>query len=145
MERDAEIDQIDQDLALLHERYASYRRAASVMKAMVVVLMTLAAIAAAFFAVKLFLSDWLYGVFFLGAVLIFIAAATWFVRSMELRWIDFVSQAARGIYNPYFFTPDIEPGRRARSDAELIEWQIADRERRLSELQAGAPGAEPGR
>ncbi len=140
MDRDQEISEIEQELALLRARYDGYRRAATIMKALVIALVALGAIAAAIFAVNVFLFDVLYGVFFLGAVLISAAAVTWFVRWIDLRWIDFVSQSPRGIYSPYFFHPEIGPRERARSDAELIEWQTADRERALSELGAGPGG-----
>ncbi|HUN97790.1 MAG TPA: hypothetical protein VMU69_16355 [Bradyrhizobium sp.] len=140
MDRDQDIGEIERELALLRARHASYARAAVIMKVMARVLIALAAVAALAFAVKLFLSDTLYGVFFVSAVVIFGGAAIWLVGLLGLRWIDFVSQSPRGIYNPYFFTPDIDPDRRARSDAELIEWQIADRERQLAELRTGAHG-----
>jgi hypothetical protein len=140
MERDEEIQEIDHELALLRARYASYSRAAGVMKTLFRVLIPIAAIAAAVIAARIFLFDVLYGVFFLGGVLIVVAAASWLIGSLHLRWIDFVSQSPRGIYNPYFYTPDIDPRLRANSDAELIERQIADRERRLSDLGAGDPG-----
>ena len=143
MDRNAEIDEINRELALLRSRYASYRRAAEIMRAIFMVLIPLGAIVAAIFAVKLFLFDTLYGVFFLGAVLIFVAAITWFVRSIDLRWIDFVSQQARGIYSPTFFYPDADPSLAPRSEAERIERQIAGRERLLSELGVSAPSTDP--
>ena len=140
MDRAQQISEIEQELALLHARYDSYHRAAGIMKALVIALTALAAIAAVIFAINVFLFDVLYGVFFLGAVLIFAVLATWFVRWLDLRWIDFVSQSPRGIYTPYFFHPETAPRERARSDAELIEWQIADHERGLAELGASPDG-----
>lgn len=142
MDRDEEIGRIRQELTLLRACCASYRRAAGIMRTFFRVLIPLCAIAAAIFAAKLFLSDTLYGVFFIGVVAIFVAAAIWFVRSLDLRWIDFVSQSPRGIYSPAFFYPDVDPRSRPRSDAELIEQQIADRERRLSELGVSVPGED---
>ena len=68
MDRDAELDQINGELALLRARYASYRRAAGIMRAVFMVLTPLCVLAAALLAVKVFLFDPLYGVFFLGAV-----------------------------------------------------------------------------
>jgi hypothetical protein len=141
VERDAEIDQIKRERGVLRSRHAPYRRAAAAMKTISMVLIPLCGVAAAVFAVKLFPFDSLYGVFFLGAPAILVAAVTWFTRSLDLRWIDFVSHYARGIYSPYFFTPDTPRSQRARNDAQMIEWQIADRERRLAELGADAPGS----
>jgi len=140
MDRDQQINGIERELVLLRGRYDSYRRAAGIMKTFVIALVALGALAAAIFAVNVFLFDALYGVFFLGAVVIFVAAVTWFVSWLDLRWIDFVSQSPRGIYSPYFFHPEIARERRARSDAELIEWQIADSERTLAELRASPDG-----
>ena len=140
MDRDQQINGIERELVLLRGRYDSYRRAAGIMKTFVIALVALGALAAAIFAVNVFLFDALYGVFFLGAVVIFVAAVTWFVSWLDLRWIDFVSQSPRGIYSPYFFHPEIARERRARSDAELIEWQIAECERALGEFGTGAGG-----
>jgi hypothetical protein len=137
---DTEIDAIRQELALLRGRYAVYGKAAKIMRGFFMVLVPITAITAAVLAAELFMHDVLYGAFFLAAVLFFVAVMTWFVGSLGLRWIDFVSQSPRGIYNPYFFHPDIDPRLRARSDAALIEQQIVDRERRLSELELSAPG-----
>jgi hypothetical protein len=137
---DSEIDAIRQELELLRARYAVYGKAARIMRGFFMVLIPVTAITAAVLAAELFMHDVLYGAFFLAAVLFFVAVMTWFVCSLGLRWIDFVSQAPRGIYNPYFFHPDIDPRLRARSDAALIEQQIVDRERRLSELELSAAG-----
>lgn len=138
---DSEIDAIRQELGLLRARYAIYGKAAKVMRSLCMVLIPIAAVTAAVLAVEIFMYDALYGAFFLAVVLLFVAAMTWYIGSLGLRWIDFVSQSPRGIYNPYFFHPDIDPRLRARSDAALIEQQIVDRERRLSELEINAPGS----
>ena len=135
MDRDTEIGDINRELELLRSRYAGYARAAAIMRAIVRIFIPLAAVA---LAVKLFLFDPLYGAFFTAITAIVFGAAYWFGGSLGLRWIDFVSQSPRGIYNPYFFTPDVPPSQRARSEAELIEWQIADRERRLAALRVDA-------
>ena len=139
MDRDADTGEINRDLELLRTRYANYERSAMVMRALVVYIIPLIAFAV---AIKLFLFDPLYGAFFVVVSVLFFGAAFWFVGSLGLRWIDFVSQSPRGIYNPYFFTPDVAPDQRARSEAELIEWQIADRERRLRELGRGTDDAD---
>ena len=138
MDRDADTGEINRDLELLRARYAAYARSAAVMRALVIYIIPLIAFAV---AIKLFLFDPLYGTFFFVVSVLFFGAAFWFVRSLGLRWIDFVSQSPRGIYNPYFFTPDVAPDQRARSEAELIEWQIADHERRLRELGRGTDDA----
>jgi hypothetical protein len=132
---DSEIEAIRQELSLLRARYALYGKAARVMRGLCMVLIPVVAITVAVLAVEIFMHDVLYGAFFLAVVLLCVAAMTWFIGSLGLRWIDFVSQSPRGIYNPYFFHPDIDPRLRARSDAALIEQQIVDRERRLSELE----------
>lgn len=141
MNRDAEIDQIKRELEILRAHYAQFRRTAGIMKVIFMALTALFAIGAAAFAIKLFLFDTIYGVFFVGALFIFVPGIIWLISSLGLRWIDFVSQQPRGIYSPYFFYPDADLRRRARSDAELIEQQIADREQRLSELGESVPGS----
>ena len=141
MNRDAEIDQIKRELEILRAHYAQYRRTAGIMKVIFMALTALFAIGAAAFAIKLFLFDTIYGVFFVGALVIFVPAIIWLISSLGLRWIDFASQQPRGIYSPYFFYPDADLHGRARSDAELIEQQIADREQRLSELGESVSGS----
>ena len=138
MEREAEIDEIKRDLALLHARYALYGRTARILRVFCMVLASLLSLGALVFAVKLFLSDTLYGVFFTCSLLIFAAAMIWLIGSSGVRWIDLASQHARGIYYPAFFNPDGQR-RRVRSDAEVLEQQIADRERRLAELGEVVP------
>jgi len=141
MERDAEIEQLNRELAILQARYALYRRTGGIMRGFLIILTSILAIAALAFAVKLFLFDVLNGLFFVGALLVFVLIIGWFIRSANLRWIDVAGSQFRGIYNPYFFYPDADRDMRPRSDAELLEWQIADRQRRLSELTASIPGA----
>jgi hypothetical protein len=135
MTHEADIERIKRELAVLQARYAVYRRTAGRLRGFCVALASVLSVAALAFAVKLFLFDVLYGVFFVGAVLVLALAISWLVTSTGLRWIDLASAQLRGIYEPYFFHPDVDMPRRARSDAELIEWQIADREQTLSELR----------
>jgi hypothetical protein len=139
MEREAEINQIKQELVILQARHALYRRTAGILRVIFIALMPLLAIGALAFAIKFFLFDALYGVFFVAALLIFVAVMIWLIRTLGLRWIDLASPELRGIYSPTFFNPDMSLYRGARSEAELIERQIADRERRLSELGESAP------
>jgi protein-S-isoprenylcysteine O-methyltransferase Ste14 len=132
---DSETDEVTQELALLRARYAGYAKAAQIMRAIFMVLIPVLAVGAAVLAVDVFLSDVLYGVFLLAALLIAVAAITWFIKELDVRWIDLVSQSPRGIYSSGFFHPELDRSLRPRSDAEAIERQIAGRERRLTELQ----------
>jgi hypothetical protein len=134
MEREAEIDQIKRDLVILQSRYAQYRRIGEILRAVFMALTPLLAIGALALAVKLFLFDALYGVFFVAASLIFVPAMIWLIKSTGLRWIDLATPQLRGIYHPDFFNSDGSLRRGARSEAELTEQQIFARERRLSEL-----------
>jgi hypothetical protein len=134
MERAAEINQIKRDLVILQSRYAQYRRMAGILRATFIALAPLSVIGALALAVKIFLFDALYGVFFVAALLIFIPAMIWLIKSAEVRWIDLAASEWRGIYHPGFFYPDASLHRGARSEAELTEQQISALERRLSEL-----------
>jgi len=142
MDRDAEIAQLKRELEILLARYALYRRMAGILKVFFVALGALVAVGAIAFAIKLFLSDVLYGVFFAGALLIFVPAMIWLVRASGLRWIDLADGSLRGIYLPHFYDPNKGLRMRVRSDAELLERQIVDYERRLSELEASVPGSD---
>ena len=128
MDRDAEIDQIIRELEILRARYALYRRMGGVLKVFFVALIPLLAIGVLALAIKAFLLDPLYGVIFVGAVVIFVPGIIWLARPSDkqrpFRWIDFASQPSP--YNNLL--------KRPASDAVLIEEQIVDRERRLSEL-----------
>jgi hypothetical protein len=134
MEREAEIDQIKRDLVILQSRHAQYRQIGKILRAIFIALTPLLAIGALALAVKLFLFDALYGVFFVAALLIFVPAMIWLIRSTGLRWIDLATPQLRGIYHPDFFNPNGSLHRGARSEAELTEQQIVVLERRLSEL-----------
>jgi hypothetical protein len=134
MERAAEVNQIKRDLVILQSRYAQYRRMAGILRATFTALVPLSVIGALALAVKLFLFDALYGIFFVAALLIFVPAIIWLIKSAELRWIDLAASEWRGIYHPGFFYPDASLHRGARSEAELTEQQISALERRLSEL-----------
>jgi hypothetical protein len=134
MEREAAINQIKRDLVILQSRYAQYRRIAGILRAAFTALMPLSVIGALAFAVKLFLFDALYGVFFVAALLIFVPASIWLIKMTGLRWIDLAAPQWRGIYHPDFFNPNASLHRGARSEAELTEQQISAYERRLSEL-----------
>ena len=134
MEREAEINQIKRDLEILQSRYAQYCRIAGILRAAFTVLMPLSLIGALVLAVKIFLFDALYGVLFVAALLIFVPAMIWLIKSTRLRWIDLAALQLRGTYHPDFFNLDTSLHRGARSEAELTEQQISALERRLSEL-----------
>jgi hypothetical protein len=134
MENNPEIDRIERELALLRDRYALYGWWARILRGFFIYLMPVVALACALAA---FLFDPLYGLFFVAMVLVVVAIGALSMGSYGIRWIDVASQYGFpgrdfGIFNPYFFYPDARP--RPRSDAEFLEMEIADRERRLSEL-----------
>jgi hypothetical protein len=133
MEREAEILQIKHDLEILRTRYAGYQRLARIVKPIYIALGLIFAIVVLALAVKIFASDWLYGLFFVAALLIFTPALVWAIGDTGIRWIDLAAPRVRGIYDPDFFNPD-RARWPTRSEAEVTEQQIADYERRLSEL-----------
>ena len=139
MQREAEIKRIKRDLVILQSRYAQYRRMAGILRATFTASAPLSVIGALALAVKLFLFDTLYGVFFVAALLIFVPAIIWLIKSARLRWIDLAASPGRGIYHSDFFYPDASLHRGARSEAELTEQQIFALERRLSELEELLP------
>jgi hypothetical protein len=133
MDHDAEFDQLKRELEVLRERYALYCQMGRILKLFCVTIIPLFAIGEIVLAIKWIQSDARSGLFFIVFGVLF-GAISWLIGSSDLRWIDLASGQIRGIYEPYFFYPDIDVHERRRSDAELIEQQIADRERRLSEL-----------
>jgi hypothetical protein len=133
MEREAEINQIKHDLEILQSRYAGYQRLVRIVKPVYIALGLILAIVVLALAVKIFVSDALYGLFFVAALLIFVPALVWSIRSAGIRWIDLAAPRVRGIYDPDFFNPD-RARWPTRSEAAVTEQQIADYERRLSEL-----------
>ena len=142
MDSDAESEQIKRELLLLRSRYAQYGRLARVLKSICIVAALLLAIGALAGAIRLFLFDTLYAVFFVGALLVFVPGIAWLGAALDLRWIDLASPQLRGIYSPNFFYPDADARRQFRSVADLTEQQITDRERRLSELATPAAIAD---
>jgi hypothetical protein len=133
MEREAEINQIKHDLEILRARNAVYQRTARILKSAYIALGFIVAIGALALAVRIFVFDVLYGLFYAAALLIFVTALVWAIRYTGIRWIDLAAPRLRGIYDPDFFKPD-GPRRPTRSEAEVTEQQISDYERRLSEL-----------
>jgi len=138
MEKEPEIDQIKRELAILRDRYALYGRCARMLRGFFIYLMPVVALGC---AVGAFLFDAAYGLFLLAMMLVVAAIAALSLSSFGIRWIDVASQYSGGrfsnpIFNPYFFYPDAGPA--PRSDAEFLEMQIADREKRLAELEKAA-------
>jgi hypothetical protein len=138
MDRDAEINRIKKELEILRARHALYARMGRVLKIFFAVWTPLFATGLLALAVNLIVVDALSGVFFLGVLLAFGLLAIWLTRLCNFRWIDLASSRVYGNpLNPCFVYPNM---RRCNSDAQLIEEQIAERERRLSELGEGASG-----
>jgi len=130
MDRDTDIGEINRELARLRARYAGYAFATAIVS----ILASFVPVAALVLKVALF--DMLYGAFFVLTLAIVLAALLGY--ALHLRWIDVVSQSPDYVYNRYFAPPGRAPRPHARSEAELIEWEIADRERRLRELGVSA-------
>ncbi|MGA8818683.1 MAG: hypothetical protein WB624_15410 [Xanthobacteraceae bacterium] len=130
MDRDTDIGEINRELARLRARYAGYAFATAIVS----ILASFVPVAALVLKVALF--DMLYGAFFVLTLAIVLAALLGY--ALHLRWIDVVSQSPDYLYDRYFAPPGRAPHPHARSEAELIEWQIADRERRLEELGVSA-------
>ena len=128
MSRDADIGEANRELAWLRARHAGFAWAAGLMPS----LASLFPVAAFMLFMKVAVFDMLYGAFFVLTLALVLTALLG--HALDLRWIDVVSQSPQFIYDRYFATPDRAPRPRARSEAELIEWQIAERERRLTEL-----------
>ena len=133
MEREAEILQIKHDLEILRARYAGYQRLARIVKPIYITFGLILAVVVLAVAVKIFAFNAIYGLFFVAVLLIFAPALVWAVEDTGIRWIDFAAPRVRGIYDPDFFKPD-RARWPTRSEAEVTEQQIADYERRLSEL-----------
>ena len=132
MDRGTDIGEINRELARLRTRYAGYAFSAAIIS----ILASFFPVAALVVFLKVALFDMLYGAFFVLTLAIVLAALLGY--ALDLRWIDVVSQSPDYLYNRYFAPPGRAPHPHARSEAELIEWQIADRERRLKELGVSA-------
>ena len=102
MERDEEIQKIRAELAILQARYALYGRMARILKGFFIIA-PLAAILTVVFAGKIFLFDWLYGAFFIGAMLLLSLGASCI---SDLRWINAASLGDWYVTNPSRFYPD---------------------------------------
>jgi hypothetical protein len=139
MEPKPETDQIKRELAILRDRYAIYDRSGRTLRLFFLYVIPIVAL---LLALLLSFFDPLYGLFSSLMIFVVAALAVLSLRSTSIRWIDLAStpfgnRYASQMYTPYFFYPDARP--RPRSDAEYLEWQIADREKRLSELEEVPP------
>ncbi len=131
MDSDAEIAQINRELAILRERYSAYARSSRMLRVVfwiwfpIVVVLVIAVI------VKVLLQDALMGIFVAGGVAI-ICLFIWLIGSSRtFRWIDIASMQ----WAPFSLDASVPSGyHERRSDAQLIEDQIAEREQRLSDL-----------
>jgi hypothetical protein len=136
MEHGAEVQQINGELAILRARLETYRQSASMLRRFFTFVIPAVILV---LAIRVFLYDVLLGVFFAGMALVCVAFIALLPKSFGIRWIDlaampFGNRFVSRIYQPLFFYPDASP--KPRNDVELLEMQIAERERRLSELGA---------
>jgi membrane protein required for beta-lactamase induction len=123
MDHSAEIDRINRELAILRDRLEIYRQANARLRWFFT---WLVAPAILIVAILVFLHDALEGVFFAAMALVF-GVLIAMLSKKSFGWIGYSF-----LRSPYAFYPDARP--RPRNDAESIEIQIAQRERRLSEL-----------
>jgi hypothetical protein len=141
MDREAEIAQLTHELDILRTRLALYERWGRIVKIFFMIWTPLFAAVVIFGLVKVFQFDVFMGGFFV-ALAIVIGLAAWLMRGWgrprrakgHSLWTDIVAPPM----GPRSFAAGIPPfyglGRRRRSDAEIIEDQIAEREHRLKEL-----------
>ena len=129
MERDAEIAQIKRDLEILRARHALYERWGRILKVFFVVWApVLIIISIVALALRLAAFGAVYSGLFLGLFAV-VAAILWLFHYapsadlFQLRWIDLASAPLFG--SSFSFR---------RNDVQMIEEQIAERERRLAEL-----------
>jgi hypothetical protein len=130
MDRDAEIDQIKRELDVLRADYARYSRAGKILKIFSLIILTLFAIGLSVLAFELFASDTKSSILFFAVLIIFVPLILSLFKKSDFRWIDFASSTG----SHSFLDSSFYQRTTARSGAELIEEQIASRERRLSEL-----------
>ena len=146
MDRETEIAQIRHELEILRSRHALYEKWGRILRIFFMIWVPLFAVAVLALLVKLFLNDAAIGVLglLMGVIVSAIAALLWLARNRNppagrrrSGWIDLASPLTRpfGLY-PGVFAPHPYINRNVgpRSDAELIEQQIAEREQRLAEL-----------
>ena len=131
MDRDAEIAEINRELTILRERYSTYARSSRRLKVVFWIWFPIVSFLVVAVVVKFMLQDALMGIYIAGVV-----AATclfiWLIgSSRSFRWIDIASVQ----WSPLSLDAAVPSGyHERRSDAQLIEDQIAEREHRLSEL-----------
>ncbi len=142
MDREAEIAQLRHELDILQTRLATYERWGRVVRKFFMIWLPLFLALLVFALIRAVGSDPFLGGFFVALTATLIGVAIWLSVNWRRTshangrsfWTDLVAPApfARS------FAPGIPPffGRRARSDAAIIEDQIAEREQRLAELDA---------
>jgi hypothetical protein len=126
MDRNAEIERIEDELERLRARYALYERWGGILRIFFTICVPLVVAA---LVIKLFIADALMGVF-VGIVALSIALICWLMRNPaphRLFWTDLASLPARK-----FGPSPIKP------EARMVEEEITARERRLAELKAAS-------
>jgi hypothetical protein len=133
-DQNAEIERITYELELLRERYAAYVRWGGVLRIFFMIWVPLFGIVVAALFIRLFIFDAFMGGFF-GALALVIAFMCWLARDRRsataserrLRWID------RASLPPSAFRWGF-----GRPEAQMVEEEIAVRERRLAELRVAS-------
>jgi hypothetical protein len=137
MNSHADIDQIKHELEVLRARYALYERWGKILRNFLKVWLLILFFLMVMAAVRIFQSDPVYGIFFVGMMLIIVGCCWLINRIWPLKprfWVDLASPlTTRFSMYPSF---NVHSRNGFRSDAEIIEQQIATREKRLSELGA---------
>ena len=134
MEQNPEIERIKYELELLRQRYALYVRWGGVLRIFFMIWVPLFVIVVAAIIIRLFVFDPFMGGFF-GALVMVIALMCWLARDRRLataserrsRWINLASLP------PSAFTWGF-----GKPEAQMVEEEIAARERRLAELRVAS-------
>jgi hypothetical protein len=139
MDRDMEIQRLRHELEVLRNRYAIYQRGGRRLRIYFMIWFPLFALLIAALLVKVVLFDPYMGGFLI-ALTVIVLLTMWLVSDRKAtnagggrsRWVDLASTPL----SPFSLTPGIPAfSVRRRSDAEIVEEQIAARERRLAELE----------
>jgi hypothetical protein len=129
MDRNAEIARINNQLEILRTRYALYERWGNILRKFLKVWLPLFVVLMLAVAVIFFQFDAVYAIYFVGMMLV-AGGFFWVINIIwplkPLFWVDLAS--------PLRMRSQIFPGKGFRSNAEIIEQQIAEHERRLTEL-----------
>lgn len=144
--REQEIARIERELEILRARHASYDYWGDVLKKFFAVGLPVLGVAVLAAAIILGIrfyraldGDYFYGAFIAGFLLLILFLG-WIVssqpqlRQRPFRWIDVASSTVRPDFSGA--GGDLIDGQ--RSDAEILEEQIAGRQKRLSQLKGGS-------